>query len=42
MRIERIAEIETTDIQIGDKINIDHYTATCQEITPTFPWMEGS
>lgn len=34
MKIERIAEIETTDIQIGDRIHVDHYTATCQEITP--------
>lgn len=34
MKIERIAEIETTDILIGDRIHVDHYTATCQEITP--------
>ncbi|MCI6766865.1 MAG: hypothetical protein MR596_03530 [Lachnospiraceae bacterium] len=34
MKIERLAEIETTDIQIGDRIHVDHYTATCQEITP--------
>lgn len=35
MKVERSIEIETTDIQIGDRINVDgdHYTATCQEIT---------
>ena len=34
MKVERLAEVETTNIQIGDKIHVDHYTATCQEITP--------
>lgn len=34
MKIERMTEIETADIQIGDRIRVDHYTATCQEITP--------
>ena len=34
MKVERLAEVETTDIQIGDRIHVDHYTATCQEITP--------
>ena len=34
MKVERLAEVETTDIQIGDKIHVDHYTATCQAITP--------
>ena len=34
MSVERLTEVETTDIQIGDKIHVDHYTATCQEITP--------
>ena len=34
MKIERMTEIETPDIQIGDRIHIGHYTATCQEITP--------
>ena len=42
MKIERMTEIETSDIEVGDRIHVDHYTATCQEITPTFPWMEGS
>lgn len=34
MKIERMTEVETADIQIGDRIHVDHYTATCQEITP--------
>lgn len=34
MKVNRMIEIETTDIQIGDRIHVDHYTATCQEITP--------
>ena len=33
MKIGRMTEIETADIQIGDRIHVDHYTATCQEIT---------
>lgn len=34
MKIERMTEIETPNIQIGDRIHVGHYTATCQEITP--------
>lgn len=38
MKLERMVEIETeietNDIRIGDRIHVDHYTATCQEITP--------
>ena len=34
MKIERMIEIETPDIQIGDRIHVGHYTATCQEIAP--------
>ena len=34
MKVERLAEVETTNIQIGDRIHVDHSTATCQEITP--------
>lgn len=34
MKVKRMIEIETNDIQIGDQIHIGHYTATCQEITP--------
>lgn len=34
MKLERMVEIETNDIHVGDRIRVDHYTATCQEITP--------
>lgn len=34
MKIERMTEFETSDIKVGDRIHIAHYTATCQEITP--------
>lgn len=34
MKIERMTEFETSDIEVGDRIHIAHYTATCQEITP--------
>ena len=34
MKLERMVEIETNDIHVGDRIHVDHYTATCQEITP--------
>ena len=34
MKIERLTEIETPDIQIGDQIRVGHYTATCQTVTP--------
>lgn len=33
MKIERMTEIETSDIEVGDRIHVAHYTATCQEIT---------
>ena len=33
MKLERMSEIETNDIQIGDQIHVGKYTATCQEIT---------
>lgn len=33
MKVERMMEIETNDIRIGDQIHVSHYTATCQEIT---------
>ena len=34
MKVERMTEIETSDIEVGDRIHVDHYTATCQKITP--------
>jgi len=33
MKVERMTEIETNDIHVGDRIRVGHYTATCQEIT---------
>lgn len=34
MRVKRMEEIETNRPEIGDRIQVGHYTATCQEITP--------
>ena len=34
MKLERMVEIETAEIQIGDRIHVAHYTATCQTVTP--------
>lgn len=33
MKIERMTEIETPNIQIGDRLRVGRYTATCQKIT---------
>lgn len=33
MKIERMTEIETSDIQIGDRLRVGRYTATCQKVT---------
>ena len=33
MKIERMTEIETPDIQIGDRLHVGRYTATCQKVT---------
>ena len=32
MKITRNINIETNDIQIGDRIQVGHYTATCQKL----------
>ena len=34
MKIERMTEIEAPFIKVDDRIRVNHYTATCQEITP--------
>ena len=34
MKIERMTEIETPFTKVGDRIHVDHYTATCQTVTP--------
>lgn len=33
MKLERMVEIETTDIRIGDRVHVGKYTATCTSIT---------
>ena len=33
MKVERLVKIETTDIQIGDRLRVGRYTATCQKVT---------
>ena len=33
MKVERMVEIETNDIRIGDRIHVGNYTATCQDVT---------
>ena len=32
MKIIRTMTIETNEIQIGDRIQVGHYTATCQAL----------
>ena len=34
MKVKRMIEVETNCPEIGDRIHVAHYTATCQEITP--------
>ena len=33
MKVERMLEIETNDIHVGDRIHVGKYTATCQNIS---------
>ena len=33
MKVERMTEIETNDIHVGDRIHVGKYTATCQNIS---------
>ena len=33
MKLERLLEIETAEIQIGDRLRVGRYTATCQKVT---------
>lgn len=33
MKIERMTEIETPFIKVGDRIHVGRYTATCQKVT---------
>ena len=34
MKVKRMKEVETDRPKIEDRINVDHYTATCQTVTP--------
>lgn len=34
MKVKRMIEVETNCPEIGDRIHVGHYTATCQEIAP--------
>lgn len=34
MKVKRATEVETMCPKIGDQISVDHYTATCQTVTP--------
>lgn len=34
INVVRTETVAALDIRIGDRITVDHYTATCQEITP--------
>ena len=38
MKINRTMTIETNEIQIGDRIQVGHYTATCQA-EPAKAWL---
>ena len=42
MKIERMTEIETSDIQIGDRIHVGKYTATCTDTTTSLFWFKSS
>ena len=33
MKVKRMTEIETPNIQIGDRLRVGRYTATCQKVT---------
>ena len=42
MKLERMTEIETNDIHVGDKIHVGKYTATCTDITTQLFWFKSS
>lgn len=33
MKIERMTEIETSNIEVGNRLHVGRYTATCQKVT---------
>lgn len=42
MKLERMLEIETNDIHVGDRIHVGKYTATCTDITTQLFWFKSS
>ena len=42
MKVERMTEIETNDIHVGDRIRVGKYTATCTDTTTSLFWFKSS
>lgn len=42
MKVERMLEIETNDIHVGDRIHVGKYTATCTDTTTSLFWFKAS
>ena len=42
MKLERMVEIETNDIHVGDRIHVGNYTATCTDTTTSLFWFKSS
>ena len=42
MKVERMVEIETNDIHVGDLIHVGKYTATCTDTTTPLFWFKSS
>lgn len=42
MKVERMTEIETNDIHVGDRIRVGKYTATCTDIATPLFWFKSS
>ena len=42
MKVERMMEIETNDIHVGDRIHVGKYTATCTDTTTQLFWFKSS
>ena len=42
MKLERMVEIETNDIHVGDRIRVGKYTATCTDTTTPLFWFKSS
>ena len=42
MKLERMVEIETNDIHVGDRIRVGKYTATCTDTTTSLFWFKSS